>query len=400
MSVPFPVDLTEDSALEHARVSVSASSCLTVQSAEDPRLYDEVALNLSFAGGHNVHASGQVVRFVPGGGGFEVYLLPASLKTLKGVLDGSLSPEEAARTAAPAAPVVTTAAVDAISIDAFMGSAAPGTDDTFGSAATGGAAAGPPPEPPKPAAPVDLDAFDPIPSEFDLPTSPLPTSPSGGGGGSPGAAGPGAAGAGEIELDGFDEFIIDDDEDAKPPPAPASTPDRPLFQSRDAAQAKEPEPDPEPEPEPVPVSELLNANSDVPVGAQFQALELVDQLRLAREGDQLARSVAIRFGNKRLHIDVVQNRSITLDEIATLTSRPGLTERAIRWIIADQRMVSRRDIVMNLVVNPATPRSAALKAVRVLQPVELAHLVKCPWTPKAILKALERRLEESGASAR
>ena len=86
------------------------------------------------------------------------------------------------------------------------------------------------------------------------------------------------------------------------------------------------------------------------------------------------------------------NEDTSVDEVAMLTSRPGLSERALRFI-SEQRRFMRRDVLMNLVVNPGTPRATALKLMKALTPRELTHILQCPFAPKVVLNAIRKRLD-------
>jgi hypothetical protein len=79
-----------------------------------------------------------------------------------------------------------------------------------------------------------------------------------------------------------------------------------------------------------------------------------------------------------------------------LTSRPGLSGRALRHIIQDRRLM-RRDVAMNLVVNPGTPRATALKLMKALTPKELTHILQCPFAPKVVLNTIRKRLDAESA---
>ncbi|MDP6946886.1 MAG: hypothetical protein QF464_22240, partial [Myxococcota bacterium] len=69
---------------------------------------------------------------------------------------------------------------------------------------------------------------------------------------------------------------------------------------------------------------------------------------------------------------------------------------ALRYITEERRFL-RRDIVMNLVVNPGTPRATALKLMKALTPRELKHILQCPFAPKVVLKAIRKRLDSQPA---
>tara|TARA_B100000530_G_scaffold23011_1_gene14841 strand:- start:168 stop:671 length:504 start_codon:yes stop_codon:yes gene_type:complete len=154
----------------------------------------------------------------------------------------------------------------------------------------------------------------------------------------------------------------------------------------------EDEEDEEEDAPPLPVADMLDFDIEIPIQTQIAGLSEADQRRLGREGDRRARHALLRFAHKRIHIDIVRNEETSVEEIAMLTSRPGLSERALRYI-CEQRTFMRRDIVMNLVVNPGTSRATALKLMKALTPRELTHILQCPFAPKVVLNAIRKRLE-------
>ena len=282
--------------MEIARESVNATASLTIRTATNPGLHEDLILEVRLPG-RAVDVVDQVINSL-GRGSYEVFIHPGSLGVLQAAFQGSLDEGTATDAGAASQPA----------------SAAPGK--------AASPAVSPAPKPDRPLA--------------RPPSRPTCTPPS------------------------------------KPAPSKAAT---------------------------IPLRDLLDPTRDAPVPDQFLALTHDDQVRLATHGNRFARGIVIRHGDKRLHVEVVKNPEITLDEVAAFTASPGLSERAIRAILENKRLVGRRDIVMNLVVNPHTPRSSALQAIKSLRPAEVVHLVRCPWAPKVILTALERRLDQFRSQA-
>ncbi|MGM0576430.1 MAG: PilZ domain-containing protein [Myxococcota bacterium] len=142
--------------------------------------------------------------------------------------------------------------------------------------------------------------------------------------------------------------------------------------------------------------ELIDPASHVPLHKQVSDLPVNDRIRLARRANRPVRRLLARDIEKRVHLGVVKNPKVKLDEIAEFSRMAGLSAVALEWLASQGRYTRRRDILMNLVLNPSTPGRTARKLLDRLNQRELIRVLRSPRAKEPIKREVKRRLMKAG----
>ena len=145
-----------------------------------------------------------------------------------------------------------------------------------------------------------------------------------------------------------------------------------------------------------PVWDLIDSASDVPLHTQIAALSVNDRMRLARQASLPVRRMLIRDIDKRVHLELVKSPRVTDEEIVEYSRISGLSPQALRFIAGNSKFTRRRDVLMNLVLNPATPPDTAKKMLERLNQRELVKVLRHPKAREAIRRATKRKLMKAG----
>lgn len=93
---------------------------------------------------------------------------------------------------------------------------------------------------------------------------------------------------------------------------------------------------------------------------RINELSIREKRALARQGGKTARTLLIKDSNKTLHMFVIMNPKLSLEEVEEYSKLPGLSAEAIRHISKNRTWMASRTLVFNLVRNPATPVDIAV----------------------------------------
>ncbi|GEM_PF-4208677 len=96
---------------------------------------------------------------------------------------------------------------------------------------------------------------------------------------------------------------------------------------------------------------------------KINEMAINEKRQLARYGGRTARLILIKDPNKTIHMFVIMNPKISIEEIEEFSKMPSLAAEAIRHIVKNRTWMSGRSVVFNLVRNPATPIDIAVSLV-------------------------------------
>ena len=131
--------------------------------------------------------------------------------------------------------------------------------------------------------------------------------------------------------------------------------------------------------------------------AKVRSLPINEKRKAAAQGNKTVRQLLINDTNKSLHIFVLKNPKIGLDEIQEYAKLPGLSPEAIRFMLRNRNWMNSRQLVLNLTRNPSTPTDLALRLVDRLSLHELRVIARSSEVRPAIQsQARKRLLEKSG----
>jgi hypothetical protein len=158
-----------------------------------------------------------------------------------------------------------------------------------------------------------------------------------------------------------------------PPGGPAAT-----HELVDAAPAPEPEPDTEEPGGPV---------RQTPAGAAAAA-----KIKLALHGNRDERAAVLRDHNRALHVYVLRNPGLGIDEVLTIARMTAVSAELHKQIAERREWLSRPEIASALCRNHAVPVPIALRALEHVTPTELKALAKDIRVREPISRAARKKV--------
>ncbi|MBI4700783.1 MAG: hypothetical protein HY744_06405 [Deltaproteobacteria bacterium] len=171
-----------------------------------------------------------------------------------------------------------------------------------------------------------------------------------------------------------------------------------------AAEAAGPEPEPAgptvstwgppPASEPAVPGSALNGEPGPPVSAtaydRVRALGSAEKLRLAQHGDRAERAALLKDPNKTIHLYLLKNRGLTVDEVRYLAGFRQANPEALKLIGESREWTQHAGVVAALVCNPKTPAATAKALLARLSQTELRRIAKSSNVPQAIQHAARK----------
>lgn len=127
-----------------------------------------------------------------------------------------------------------------------------------------------------------------------------------------------------------------------------------------------------------------DGDGDLPLAERLKTMSTPDKRKLALHGDRPARQLMLKDPNKQMHVFVVQNKGITLDEVRYVAGFRQANPEALKQISENRDWVQNPRILMALVQNPKTPPSVATRLLSKLGTNELRRLAKSSNVPRAV----------------
>ena len=128
--------------------------------------------------------------------------------------------------------------------------------------------------------------------------------------------------------------------------------------------------------------------------AEWDNLTLAEKIRVARFGKRPARVMILKGLDRTLHIHVLNNPTVSPDEVAMMAAMTNLDPIVLRKIIASTEWLRHTTVVRNLICNPKLPLPEVTKLLRYLPRDQLAQLTKTGKVrgsvKQAIIKLLDR----------
>jgi len=117
---------------------------------------------------------------------------------------------------------------------------------------------------------------------------------------------------------------------------------------------------------------------------RIQRMDIGEKAKLARDGDQAARSILIKEGNKVVALSVLANPKITQGEIEMIAASRNVSEEILREISNNRDWVKSYTVILALVNNPKTPVGISLTYLPRLLTRDLRFLAKSKGVPEVI----------------
>lgn len=117
-----------------------------------------------------------------------------------------------------------------------------------------------------------------------------------------------------------------------------------------------------------------------------------ERIQLALRGDRDQRLAIMRDKNRTLHVYVLRNPGLTVDEVAVIARMPTVAPDVLVQIAERREWGHRPEVAMSLVRNPATPMQMAVKLVEFVAVSDLRALAKDARTREPVQRAARKRL--------
>lgn len=128
-----------------------------------------------------------------------------------------------------------------------------------------------------------------------------------------------------------------------------------------------------------------------PLSERLKAMSVQEKMQLALSGSRDERLALLRDNVKTVHVFVLKNPRIGLDEIQTAAKSPQLAPDALKMIAEHRDWGSNPTVCAALVRNPKTPMPLALKALERVPMSDLRTLAK-GGAREQIVQAARRKI--------
>ena len=123
---------------------------------------------------------------------------------------------------------------------------------------------------------------------------------------------------------------------------------------------------------------------------KMKDLSMGEKQRLARYGNRTVRQLLSKEPNKNLHVLVMKNVKVTLDEAMEYSKRPNFSPDALRVMSQNRTFTSSRQLIFNLVRNPSCPMDVATRLLQKLTINEWRIIAKSPSVRLPITAAAKK----------
>lgn len=122
------------------------------------------------------------------------------------------------------------------------------------------------------------------------------------------------------------------------------------------------------------------------------AAGMVEKIQRALKGDRETRFAILRDVNRAVHVHVLRNPGLQLDEVAAIARMTTVSVEALAQIAAKREWGHRPEIAIALVRNPTVPVPVAVELLQYVTAADLQQLAKDSRTREPIQRAARKRL--------
>lgn len=136
-------------------------------------------------------------------------------------------------------------------------------------------------------------------------------------------------------------------------------------------------------------------------GTIFQMLQEMttpQKIKLALQGNKVARTLLIRDKDKQVPMFVLQNPGITEDEILEIVRSTEVSDLVHRAVVRNGAWMKSYQVKLQLVSNPKVPVDISMQWVKHIRDRDLRRLMKSKNIPSAVAtqcrKLVEKRMKK------
>ncbi len=137
------------------------------------------------------------------------------------------------------------------------------------------------------------------------------------------------------------------------------------------------------------------ASSADDLAARYRAMSQPEKMQAALHGSRELRGIIMRDSNRSLHVMLLKNPHLRIDEVQAMARIPSLSPEAIVQISRHDTWSQDGTVCTNLVRNPKTPPPIAVTLMDRIPRAELRRLATGQGVREHIARAAARRLQGS-----
>jgi len=127
-------------------------------------------------------------------------------------------------------------------------------------------------------------------------------------------------------------------------------------------------------------------------GTSLPGAANMEKIQQALRGDRDDRAAVLRSPNRTLHVHVLRNPGLTLDEISAMARMTTVSVEVLKQIAERREWGHRPEIAIALVRNPTVPVPVAVALLDHVSPAELRQLAKDSRTRDPVQKAARKKV--------
>jgi hypothetical protein len=124
----------------------------------------------------------------------------------------------------------------------------------------------------------------------------------------------------------------------------------------------------------------------------WEELPTTEKIRLALHGDRDDRGAVLRDKNRSLHVNVLKNPHLTIEEVVAIAKSPQAGADLLEFIAGRSDWLGRAAVAEALARNPKTPKEVAARAVQYVATEPLRQMAKGVGAPPHVTAAARKRL--------
>lgn len=126
---------------------------------------------------------------------------------------------------------------------------------------------------------------------------------------------------------------------------------------------------------------------------RIRKMNVVQKMQVALRGNIEARNILMKSPNKMIQECVIKNQKITIDEIARIAHDKTMNMEIIRILSTNREWVRNYHVRLNLIYNPKTPLTTAIKWLSTINVKDLEKLGKSKQIPGMLAVTARKALE-------
>lgn len=124
----------------------------------------------------------------------------------------------------------------------------------------------------------------------------------------------------------------------------------------------------------------------------WDELPTTEKIRLALHGDRDDRAAVLRDKNRALHVNVLKNPHLTVEEVVAIAKSPQAGAELLEFIAGRSDWLGRAAVAEAVARNPKTPKDVAARAVQFVATEPLRQMAKGVGAPPHVTAAARKRL--------